>query len=264
LVLPLKSIYNLAMSTDIEKNQAICNLIYLHFRKIYRYIYIPHDFFIDDDFDIINILNKNEDMLFYNSNIISRDDKDRFYKIFGELTRIIEHIFNPDSNFAIMLRRWTDMTTSVWEKKKVSSFLNVTLKKRKYSYISPAYITDMFCQLSSQYNEVDKIKDNLITHLDKIIADAKGHIREFSKKYRQIIESYVYYLDIHNDNFLARQKTLLNEIIMNSLDLAEKLVKLNVYAIHEIVNGIISYYTPIDIYNQYNSENHQGKPIYIV
>jgi len=76
--------------------------------------------------------------------------------------------------------------------------------------------------------------------------------------------SYVYeypYDVVKKDIYI---KAFINSIIMCILDFAEKLIDLNVYAVHPIIEEIIGYYTRLDEINSYVPADYGFKRLYIV
>lgn len=252
---------------DIQKkeNKTICRLLNIHLREFFDDIYIPYNFFRNDGWDISKILYKNEDILFYNKKYLTKEDEERFYQVFDKFIMMLEEIFSVNSKLFIYLKNWTDMSGSKWKTNGSKSYLKSILTNKKYQYISPAYTTNIFIQISKKYsNDIDKIKLEVENHLDGLIKSIRKELRLFKKIYNEIVTSYVYEYPIDTKEKNMYILGFINSIILSIMDLSEKLIELNVYAIHPIVDEIIRYYTPLDIMNQYDPLEYGGRKLYIV
>jgi len=78
------------------------------------------------------------------------------------------------------------------------------------------------------------------------------------------LDSYVYEQPINHIDQPMYLTGFINSILLAIIDLSEKLIELNVYAIHPIVNNSINYYTPLDDINLYDPVENDNRPIYII
>jgi hypothetical protein len=264
----LEKLDDVKMSENKEKNEnnkTMCRLLNIHLREFFNDIYVPYDFFRDENWNISEVLRNNKDILFYNKKYLTEEDEERFNEVFNKYINALEEIFSIDNKLFIFLKNWTDMRDTRWKTNGSKSYLKSLLVDRKYEYISPIYTTNIFLQMSKKYqNDTDKIKLKVENHLNEIVKNVKKEVKAFKKIYNEIITSYVFEYPPDTDEKDVYVLGFINSIIMSILDFAEKLISLNVYAIHAIVTELIVYYTPLDEINQYNpSENHNRK-IYIV
>lgn len=247
------------------ENKTTCRLINIHLKEFFDDIHIPYSFFRDDDWKINKILYKNEDMLYYNKKYLTEEDEERFFEVFDKFIAILEEILTPNNKLYSFLKKWTDMSHSKWKSINTRSYLKSLLIDRKYQFISPAYVTDVYCHISKKYREdTDKIKSELEDHLDFLVKNVKKEIKIFRKIYDDIVTLYVYEYpyDIQEKN--CYNLAFVNSIILEILNFAEKLIDLHVYAIHPIINNIIEYYTPLDEINQYEQDNYINRKISVV
>ena len=262
----LGKIDNLNMSNEdelITKNKIMCRLINIQLREFYDDIYIPYNFFKDGEWNISKILYNNEDSLFYNKKYLTKEDEERFYHVFSKYVTMLEDIFSPDNRLQVFLRNWTDMNHDKWKTNGTKSYLKSILTDRKYQVISPLYVVNIYCECAKKFNnDRDKIKNKLESHLDDIVKNIKKEARLFKEQYHQIVSAYVYEHPIENDTSYILG--FINSIILLILDFAEKLIDLNVYAVHPIVQQIIEYYTPLDEINTYRSSDNTNKKLCIV
>lgn len=251
-------------SEQLEQNKTICRLLNIQLREFYDDIYIPYTFF-KDDWNINKILYNNEDILFYNKKYLTKDDEEKFYQVFDKFILLLDEIFFPNSKLLIFLKKWTDMSGSRWKSNGSKSYLKSIITDKKYQFISPAYIANIYCDYSKRYRDnVDKIKSEMENHLDNMIKRIRKEIKEFNNLYNEIVSSYVYEYPLIIDGKNIYVMGFINSIIMAILDFAEKLINLNVYAIHPIINDIIEYYTPLDVINQYDPSENNNKKIFII
>ena len=261
---PLKS----PKTLDFEKindNRTTCRLINLHIKGFYDNLYIPFDFFKEDDWKINKILYNNEDVLYYNKKYVTPYDEKRFYEVFDKFIIMIEDILTPNNKLCSFLKRWTNMDQSKWRIINTKSFLKSLLNNRKFRFISPAYITNIYCDLNNKYkNDNEKIKSEIIAHLMDIYKKCKMEIKNFEEIYEEIITAYVYEYPIDTSEESAHVSAFINSIVLEILNFSEKLIDLHIYAIHQIINEIIDYYTPLDTINTYKPHEFGKRKICVV
>ncbi|XWV26068.1 hypothetical protein QJ857_gp1012 [Tupanvirus soda lake] len=264
----LKKLDNVDLDDDEKKmkeNKTMCRLLNIHLREFYDDIYIPFDFFRNADWNISKILYDNEDILFYNKKYITKVDEERFYEVFDKFILMLEEIFSTNSKLYVFLKKWTDMTNIRWKTNGTKSYLKSLLTESKYQYISPAFTTNLFCEISKKHNNDPQIvKSEIEKELDIIVKKVKEEVKKFRKIYNEIVMSYVYEFPYNTQEKDIYVKAFINTVILVVLDFAEKLIELNVYAIHPIVKDIIGYYTPLDEINQYNPLDNGNRKICIV
>lgn len=252
------------VKTDPNTNQEICRLIKLQIKDFFRYIYIPMGFFRDDNWEINKILYENKDCLFYNKIYLNDKDEAKFDEVFNKYVTQVESILSKN-NLLLFLKKWTNMTEENWTIKKNNSYLRTVINN--YPSISPLYISNFYCSLYKSHEMTDdKVKTELEKNLNGIMKNVKKEIKNFTKIYDAIIESYVYKYPISNENFSPKNYVhkFLNTLLLSILDFCERLLCLNIYTLHPIVLEIINYYTPLDEINTFDPAENGNRKLYIV
>lgn len=252
-------------AVKIKNNKEICRLVNIQLKDFYDDIYIPFNFFREGDWKISKILYDNEDIMFFNNKYLTNEDEDKFYEVFSKYISMLEEILSSDNKLYIFLKNWTDMSGVKWKKNKSKSYLKSLLTDSKYQYISPAYTTNIYCEFSKKYrDDSNRIKLEIENHLDEIIKKVKTEAKLFRETYNEIIACYVYEYPPNKEDRNTYILGFINSIILTIVQFADKLIDLNVYAIHPIINQIIGYYTPIDEINQYHASENGNRKLYIV
>ncbi|MEM0354033.1 MAG: hypothetical protein QXW79_00490 [Thermoplasmata archaeon] len=244
---------------DNNKNREICSLIYLHLKHFYDNICISYQCFKNNGWQIEKVVHKDRYYSFFNNKFILQKNREQFHRVFEKYVEIIYEILSSESRLYIFLKRWTDSLETYWKAKPASSktYLKTILVHRNYQLISPAYIADLYCEMSKQYkNQSDMIIFDLENQLKKIIQKTRKEIRNFSKFYKEVLEHYVYKYPLNKSKECQIKHTFkfLNNIIFLMLNLVEKLVNLKIYAIFPIIHGIDDYYIPLDEIKLYNPD----------
>ena len=247
-----------------EENRARCRMINIHLREFFDDIYIPYTFFKDGDWKISKVLYNNEDSLFFNEKYMTDDDHQRFYEVFDKYISVVEEILSTNNKLHVFLKKWTDTSDLRWKPNETRSYLKSLLVKSEYQIISPVYTANYFYELRKKHgDDSEKIKTKIEEHLDQIVKKVRVEMKHFKKVYNEIVESYVYEHPINpsEDSYLLG---LINSVILAILDFADKLLNLNIYAVHPIVTNIIGYYTPLDEIYQYDPLDNDGRKLCIV
>lgn len=246
-----------------ENNRTVCRLLKIQLREFFDDIYIPYHYFKNNDWNISKILYDNEDSLFYNKKYLTKEDEERFHCVFSKYITMLEEIFNPDNKLLLYLKSWTDTSGSKWKTNHKKSYLKSILIKRKYQIISPSYITYLYCDHIKKFkDDPQKCKEKFEQHLDSIIAEFRKECKNFQAQYNEIVESYVYEHPLNYEpNYMAG---FINSVLLAIIDFSEKMVDLNIYAIHPIITQFVEYYTPLDEINSYKSYENDGKKMCIV
>lgn len=248
-------------------NMTVCRLLNIHLREFYDDIYIPFTHFRIAKWNIRKVLYENNDVLFYCQKFLTNEDHERFYQVFDKYVFMIEEIFSHDNKLVTFLKKWTDQSQAKWVSIKNNSYLKSILICSKYQYISPEYVTQLYLSCSNKHRgEPAKIKEVLENELDQLNKEIRKESKCFRQNYNDLIVSYVYEYPIFSDPAEKKIYTLafMNSVIMEILNFAEKLVELNVYAIHPFVTNIIDFYTPIDQIGQHHAHENDGRKIIIV
>ena len=271
----IRELYNLKKDKDMSKtttenNRTVCRMINVQLREFFDDIYLHIDLFRKAGWKINKVLYNNEDALYFNDKYLADEDHARFHEVFDKYVAMLEEILSTDNRLFTFLEKWTDTSMAKWKSNNIGirSYLKSIIAGREYQIISPLYVTNYFLELKQKYNDDnDKIKEKLETHLNEICENFQIERRNFKKIYNSIIESYVYdYPTKKNDPVVIETYILgfINSVILAILDFAEKLIDLNIYAIHPLVNEVIYYYTPIDEINLYNPSEYGGRKLIIV
>lgn len=247
----------------MEKNRTMCRLLNIQLREFYDDIYIPYNFFKNGDWNISKILYDNEDSLFYNKKYLTEEDEKRFHDVFSKYIVLIEEIFNPDNSLYICLNNWTDANEEKWRNIEHKTYLKSILTKSKYQIISPSHTVNLYRYYSRQFlADRKKCNEKFEEHLNSIIINFKKEYKLFCTQYNEIVDLYVCEHPLYNDsNYVLG---FINSVILLIIDFSEKLINLNIYAIHPIIVEIIEYYTPLDEINSYRSSENNGKKLYII
>lgn len=260
-------------SNEAIDNQVICRLLNLHLNDFFNDIFIPFDHFKHGNWKISKILYDNEDCIFYKEKYVPPEDRERFYEVFEKFTNMIENILDPKTKLCSFLKKLTNMDEPKWKYNGTQSYLRRIMKQQKYQTISPLYIIDTYCEISKKYAKEDdasvketKIKEEHGASLDAIIKKTTREIRIFIRKYNSIVESFVFENPIQHiemkDNIYVMG--FINSVILAIFDFIDKLLDLNIYAVHTIVIDIIDYYLPLDDIYTYNPDTYNQRKLFIV
>lgn len=229
----LQSVNELTTKTNMAStisNRKMCELLNLHLKRFYNYIYIPSKIFRKNKWNIDKILYDNEDVLFYNTKFIPSSDEERFYEVYDKFISMLGEILDPTNKLYEFLERCSDNKSPVYLKR--------LLTGRKYKYINPSYIVGTYVKMKGLYkDDIDQIKSNIEKHLDEIIDKIEIETKEFQSEYDEILKSYVYEYpsDINIEDKNLYILGFINSVIISILNFAEKLIDLNVYAVHAII-----------------------------
>lgn len=247
-------------ATNTTDTKKMCRLIRKHLKGVYDDIYVSYKYIRQNDWNIANSMHDNTDSLFYDGDYMTESDTNRFYEIFHRyVSVVIEPIFNYSNQLSRYMQSWSDKSSS--------TYLKRLMIEGDYAILSPLFVADAYKKKYMKYKKDKTRLDNKFKkYLDGIILEYNKERKLFKHTYREIIDSYVYEcpLDIVLDSNSTYVKGFINSIIMTILDFAEKIIELNVYAIHSIVNEIIDYYVPLDDINTFNPQNYRGKKLVII
>ena len=251
------------LEIDVADIKNICRLLNKNLPDFYDDIYIPYDLFKEGEWDINDILHKNADVLFYNKKCMTTDDDKRFYEVFDKYICLMEPIWEPDSQLRKYLKSWA--------KKSGVTYLKYIMTKDKYKIISPMFLADTYKKMYIKCDGgTELLKVEYIKCLDKIMSVYENEIHLFKIEIDKIINAYVYEYPIEcisekekvqPIDSLNYTKGFINSIILAIIEFAEKLITLNIYAIHTIVVDVINYYVPLDDINLYKRDEHSGKKL---
>lgn len=245
----------------LDKNHMMCKLIKTHFIGFFDDIYIPYKYFRKGKWNIKKIISSNKDALYYNPKFASQSDKYRFSEIFDRYAVMIEDILSPDNKLNHYLKRWTDVTDNKFIDRSKNSYLKSIFIDKKYRHISPTHIVKLFIECSKE-TEIKTIAiSNFEKILDEIISKAQKYIAIFKAAYDLIIDKYVYFKAEITDSDTYE---LFNSIFLAIINFADKMIELNIYTIHVLVNDIIGELTPFDDINYYTPECFGGKDLYVI
>lgn len=251
-------------------SKSVCRLFKIHLHQLYDHIYVPFYFFKNDFFNINKVLYNNDDILFYNSDFLIRNDKVLFYKVFDRYVSMLEEIFNPKNKLTLFLKKWTDTSNesdSKWYCTKTNSYLKLLLEKKKYSYISPLFIAEKYNKIVHKYpSNEKKVKTKIEKNLDSLIDAFKIELREFKKNYNDMLTTYVVNAPLNKNTEIENDYTycFVNSLLLEIIEFSNKLIDLNIYAIHTIVFNVINNYVPLDEINHYKESSNGNRKLYIV
>lgn len=246
----------------------VCKLLHVQLRPFYENINIPLKYFRKAKWNISYVLLNNEDSLFFNKKYITDTDEKRFYSVYYKYVDVVKQILDPESILHIYLNKWTYIVKNKWYSYERSSYLKRLLTSDKYYMISPHYVATYFDTLtannSGSDNYVKEIKQLMEQHLDELLLNIMTEIDAFKNIYNDIIESFVYEHPHEQDNIKIYFRAFINNVIIEIMSFTEKLLDLNVYAVHPIVSSIINYYTPLDYLYMYRKSSNDGRKLLFV
>lgn len=247
-------------------NEVMCRLLRLQYKDFYDNIYIPYKFFRQSKWNVEKVISDNDDALFFNKNYMTNNDLQLFADVFKKYTDMICKILQPENKLYEFMKRWTNFDSSRWSDNGINSYLKQILTHYRYQYISPTYITDVFYEISkNNINDPQKIRNETEKHLKGILVKVHREKKKFNEIFNNIVSCYVYeYPNNETDENKSLYETaFINAVIIASLEFANKLLDLNVYAIHPIINQIIIFYLPLDDFNSSSNVNSNDS-IYVV
>ncbi|AGF85205.1 hypothetical protein QJ854_gp577 [Moumouvirus goulette] len=245
----------------IQKNRNVCKLLKKNIKDFYDNIYIPYKYFRNDKWNINKTLNNNEDVLFFNQEILFKQNCDRFYEVFDKYILLIEDIFNPKNMLNSFFKKISDTDIENNEKAK---FLMKIINSRRYKYISPEYIINQYIDLKNNLSDENEVQKNLNDKLNKIMFETKICVREFKNNYKNILSKYICEYPFDENLQSIHTKTFINNILLIIYCCCEKLLDLNIYACHPIILAIIEPTLPLDDIYLYEPENNKNKLLIIV
>ena len=246
-----------------EEGKIICRLCKIHLPDFYDNIYIPFSYFKFDEWEISKVIYNNEDALFYNKKYLVEEDESRFNEVFDKYTAMIEEIMSVDSKLLEFLKKWTNMDGIRWRSRQSGSYLKSVFEK--YAVISPVHIANTYLECFKKYSgDRDKIIEELEGNLDSIIKEFRRESREFRRIYNDIVGDYVYDFPFDKSSVKTYKKGFINSVIIAIWDFSEKLIDLNIYAVHPIIANIIEFYIPLDDIFRYSRRENKGKRLCII
>ncbi|AVL94912.1 hypothetical protein ma526 [Moumouvirus australiensis] len=251
---------NKKSSHKTSQNKNICKLL-KNITNFYDNIYIPYKYFQNDKWNINKTLNNNEDVLFFNQEILFEEHFDRFYEVFDKYILLMEDIFNPKNMLNPFLKKISDIDIENNEKAK---FLIKIINSRRYKYISPEYIINQYVKIKNQYIDENEVQNILREDLNEIISNTKKYVKEFGEEYKHHVCKYISEYPFEENLQQSYTKTFLNDVLLSIYNCCDKLLDLKIYACHVIILGIIDSTLPLDDIYFYEPENNKNKSLIIV
>ncbi|QGR54049.1 hypothetical protein [Moumouvirus maliensis] len=243
-----------------NQNKTTCKLL-KNITNFYDNIYIPYKYFQNDKWNVNKTLNNNEDVLFFNQEILFEEHFDRFYEVFDKYILLMEDIFNPKNMLNPFLKKISDIDIENNEKAK---FLIKIINSRRYKYISPEYIINRYVEIKNQQQDESEVQNILREDLNEIISNTKKYVKEFGEEYKHHVCKYISEYPFEENLQKNYTKTFLNNVLLSIYDCCDKLLDLKIYACHVIILGIIDSTLPLDDIYFYEPENNKNKSLIIV
>uniref|UniRef100_A0A6C0CAX5 Uncharacterized protein n=1 Tax=viral metagenome TaxID=1070528 RepID=A0A6C0CAX5_9ZZZZ len=240
---------------DIKANKEICLLLRKYFKEFYNNIYVPIDFFKMNNWNVTEVLTDNIDVLYYNDKYFRKNDK-IFSVVFAKYVDLVKKNFSSNSNLKMLLSEFP-----------IDTHFKEIISCRKYKFISPAYIADLYISCrddSEQLKMMIKILDILF---DEIKIKMSSFVDEFAKCFDDYVRLAPLNIGIGVNNTKIMQnynQSYINDLSMIILNFAQELINMNVYAIHSLVNRVISIDFPYDIINQYDPEENNDRELIVI
>lgn len=229
-------------SEEENNDEKMCKLIKTNLPDFYDDIFIPYGYFKSGNWNINDILRENTDALFYNKEYLLSGERKDFYNLFDKYIEFIKLFWEPNSQLNIYL--------VTWEQKENPTYLKQIMTDSKYKIISPLYMTDLYKKIFTKYkNDTDVFDKKFKKALDKIMIDYQKERNIFKRTFHELVDAYVCEYPIDNQYDDHYIKGFINGILLAIYDFADKLIDLNIYAIHSIIVDIIDYYVPLDTIN---------------
>ncbi|BCS83287.1 hypothetical protein QLL95_gp0836 [Cotonvirus japonicus] len=248
---------------EMKKNRIVCCMIKRFISDFFDNIYVPYKYFRKDSWNILETLNNNEDILFFNKNFMTKSDKDRFYEVFDKFVIMVGEILCSDSDLYECLKNMPDTSIHRINKNSDEYYILSLFNNRKYCYISPVHILQIYDKYSRKYTD-QNLKLKTENELNSIIKNVRKEINIFKTTYDNLTMSYVCEKPFDNAETDTYVKGFVNSIMLEILDFAEKLIDLNIYAVHIIITEIIDYCIPLDDINAFDPNDNDGRYIFIV
>lgn len=229
--------------------QEISILLKLHVPDFYNNIFIPHSFFKNNNYDIMTTIQENNDSIFYVEKYIQPEEIQRFNYVFEQYAIILSRNFTTDDNLIKFLRKWTCQNISPWRANKKQTRLKKLLNNPKIYYFSPHYIIKLYCDNYYSVHDINTAITNTKKKLYSIAAHIAQETRSFQQKYQNLINHFVYQNEYQDMDYSQKTQILMQDIMKLILDLSEKLIKYDIYAINSLISNIINCYTPINCLN---------------
>jgi hypothetical protein len=241
---------------DIKANKEICMLLRKNFKEFYHNIYIPIDFFKMNNWNITEVLTDNVDALYYNDKYFRKNNDKIFSIVFGKYVDLIKKNFSLNSNLYMLL---SETPIDV-------NFKNI-ISCQKYKFISPAYIADLYISCRED-NEQLKM---MIKILDILFDEIKAKIFSFVDEFAKSFDNHIYLAPLNigmgtNNNKMVQNYNhiYVDNLLTMILNFSHELVNMNVYAVHTLVDKVISMDFPFDIINQYDPEENNDRELIII
>lgn len=232
---------------DVDKNKKICILIRKHLRHFYDNIYVPIEFFKINDWNVFQVLADNVDVLFYNGAYVRKGNHKTFSSAFRHYTNLVQKNLNTDSNLYALLSEMP-----------IDPQFKIIVTCNKYRFISPAYIADLYVSCQGDKEQLQTMINMLDILIDRLQAKMILFLDEFAKSFEEYVDTAPL------DGTRAHTRSYINELTMMICSFTKKLVNMNIYAVHVLVDRIISEKFPFDIINQYDPEEYNDRPLIIV
>lgn len=249
---------------QIDNNRIVCRLIRLHIKKFFDNIYIPFDYFKDDNWNIDKVIYKNKDAIFYNPSFLTHETKLYFDDVYDKYVIMIKEIFISDNLLIKYLKSWTDMTERLYKISSNTSYLKELLNNSKYKYLSPLYVTQIYVDIIKKDGSNSDKRKQIENKLDENCLVIKNICLDFKKEYNSLLNDFVFKMPLDSTSSKEFNKLFRCNIMLLIINTANKLIDNNVYAIHRIISYITDDYMMLDVINSHDPVDYNGKKIMLI
>jgi len=223
-------------------NKKICQLLGTHFDRFYDNIGVEIKLFRRENWNFMQVIADNEDVLFYNEQFMSDTNKLKFCLVFPKYISLVKQNFLTTSNLFVFLN-------NLHISDKTNYLKNIMIDK-KFCLISPSYIMELYVHYLTLYKRQHHvIQRKMEAKLLNILKCTMTNIYQFADQYELLVDVYVREFPITKQSIDDHKNNFLHNVFDMILNFIDKLVDLNIYAIHPIIDNVTSFHMPFDVMN---------------